>query len=90
MATEQDYWNQMYANACEQEYQIHVNSRERNRPSTLYHPSMLLDGNQWCALYGEDLQAGVAGFGDTPEKAMRDFDENWLNQSPTSIRNNRK
>lgn len=31
------------------------------------------DGNQWCALYGEDLQAGIAGFGNTPFLAMVDL-----------------
>ena len=33
-----------------------------------------VDGDQWCALYGDDLQSGVAGFGDSPELAMQDFD----------------
>lgn len=28
------------------------------------------DGNQWCALIGEDLQSGIAGFGDTPSAAV--------------------
>jgi hypothetical protein len=36
-----------------------------------------MDGDQWCALYGENLQDGVAGFGDTPEKAMYAFDAAW-------------
>jgi len=44
---------------------------------TSYHatlrPRLFIDGNQWCALYGENLQDGVAGFGDTPSKALRDF-----------------
>lgn len=31
------------------------------------------DGDQWCALYGEDLQAGIAGFGNTPFLAMEDL-----------------
>lgn len=31
------------------------------------------DGNQWCALYGEDLQVGIAGFGNTPFLAMADL-----------------
>ena len=31
------------------------------------------DGNKWCALYGEDLQVGIAGFGDTPFMAMVDL-----------------
>jgi hypothetical protein len=28
------------------------------------------DGNQWCALMGEDLQQGIAGFGDTIPEAL--------------------
>ena len=31
--------------------------------------------------YGKDLQAGVAGFGDTPAEAMTDFDVNWNRQT---------
>lgn len=46
----------------------------------LMRPRLFPDGNQWCALYGEDLQEGVAGFGDTPEKACADFDRNWSGQ----------
>jgi len=49
----------------------------RLRPCMLWKPKLSLDGNQWCALYGDNLQSGVAGFGDTPEKAMEDFDKNW-------------
>jgi hypothetical protein len=30
-----------------------------------------LDGNQWCALLGGNLQEGIAGFGDTPAEALR-------------------
>ncbi len=46
-------------------------------PSVLYKPTISVDGNQWCVLYGPDLQNGVAGFGDSPAKAMEDFDRNW-------------
>ena len=51
-------------------------------PSTIYKPKLSVDGDQWCALYGEDLQCGVAGFGDTPALAMADFDLNW-NTAPS-------
>ena len=47
------------------------------RPSVLYRPSIAPDGNQWSALYGENIQEGVAGFGDTPALAMADFDKRW-------------
>ncbi len=50
---------------------------EQQRPSAIYRPAISKDGNQWCALYGEDLQRGVSGFGDTPELAMADFDKHW-------------
>lgn len=32
------------------------------------------DGNQWCVLLGEDLQSGIAGFGDSPALAIADFE----------------
>ena len=37
-----------------------------------------------CGLYGSDLMNGCAGFGDTADLAMRDFDKNWIHQkAPT-------
>lgn len=47
-------------------------------PSVLYRPKLSIDGNQWCALYGQNLHEGVAGFGDSPEAAMDDFNANWV------------
>ena len=29
-----------------------------------------LDGDQWCALLGDDLQEGIAGFGDSPIESL--------------------
>ncbi len=55
---------------------------EMTRPSVLYRPSIQLDGNQYCALLGTDLQVGVAGFGDTPKLAMEAFDKAWLQKAP--------
>ena len=46
-------------------------------PSVIWKPRLFIYGNQWCALYGEDLQSGVAGFGDSPELAVWDFDRAW-------------
>ena len=53
---------------------------EMERPSVVFKPTLYPDGDMWCALYGEDLQSGCAGFGETPAKAMYDFDRNWNNQ----------
>lgn len=53
-------------------------THETTRPSVLYRPAISLDGNKWCALYGDDLVCGVSGFGDSPDAAMRDFDAQWI------------
>lgn len=47
------------------------------RPSVLYRPHLAIDGNKWSALYGDNIQQGVCGFGDSPAEAMADFDAEW-------------
>jgi len=59
--------------------QLYSVASQMERPSVLYRPALSIDGNQWCALYGANLQDGVAGFGDTVADAMRSFDEAWNN-----------
>jgi hypothetical protein len=48
---------------------------------TRMRPAIYPDGDMWCALYGEDLRNGVAGFGATPAAACADFDKNWDTQT---------
>lgn len=36
------------------------------------------DGNIWCVLLGEELMSGVVGFGETPLKAILDFNKNFV------------
>lgn len=43
------------------------------------------DGNQWCVLYGENLQEGIASFGDTPEQAMWRFDEAFASKTGSRV-----
>jgi len=50
---------------------------DQSRPSVLYRPKIAIDGPLWCALYGDNLQEGVAGFGESPAAAMLDFDRAW-------------
>ena len=76
-------WSQVAANAIAHAAEmsrenIRMAAAEHTRPSVLWKPRLSIDGNQWCALYGDDLQNGVAGFGDSPELAMWDFDRNWF------------
>ena len=36
-----------------------------------YNPIKIFpDGDQWCALVGENLQEGICAFGSTPEEAL--------------------
>lgn len=56
-------------------------------PHVLMRPKIFKDGNEWCALYGDNLQDGVAGFGKSPALAMQDFDKNWNAQEATNEQN---
>ena len=57
---------------------------DHQAPSVLYRPRLFLDGDKYCVLLGDDLQSGVAGFGQTAIAAMGDFDRNFYKQeAPT-------
>ena len=58
---------------------------EYQRPSVVFKPALAKDGNMWCALFGENLQEGVAGFGETPAKAMYAFDTAWGSEMGSHI-----
>lgn len=60
-----------------------VNSYDR--PSAIFRPTLSVDGNMYCALYGADLMQGVSGFGETADAAMWDFDKNWRSQKAPSV-----
>jgi hypothetical protein len=57
--------------------EMYITASMAQRPSVQYRPAISIDGNQWCALYGDNLQDGVAGFGDSPVEAMAAFDIEW-------------
>lgn len=59
------------------QYSIQEAASHYTLPHVVYKPRLYPDGDQWCALLGEDLQSGVCGFGDTPAKAMYEFDLAW-------------
>lgn len=64
------------ADMCRAE--IQQAAAEYGRPSAVFRPKLFVDGGRYCALYGEDIHNGCAGFGDTPAKAMADFDVQWF------------
>lgn len=47
------------------------------QPSAIYRPKVYPDGDKWCALYGDNIQDGVCGFGDSPADATHDFNQCW-------------
>jgi len=50
---------------------------QRQQPHVLMRPKISQDGDMWIALYGENLQEGVAGCGKSPYEAMIKFDAAW-------------
>jgi hypothetical protein len=61
----------------DRDLQEHI-AGSHQQPHVLMRPRVFPDGNEWCALYGDNLQDGVAGFGITPQGACDDFDKAWL------------
>lgn len=45
-------------------------------PSAIFKPKLYIDGNKWCAGYGE-MPNGVFGFGYSPQLAMDDFNKSF-------------
>jgi hypothetical protein len=48
-------------------------------------PRLTKDGDMWCALYGDDLQVGIAGFGHNPAAALLAFDMAMCSESGTHV-----
>lgn len=46
-------------------------------------PRLEIDGNQWCCIWGIMPENYIAGFGDSPCKAISDFCRAW--RSPLII-----
>lgn len=83
MTNEEAYWynratedSNYSAHQHQLQIDILVQKQEYNLVATL-NPKIFIDGNQWCVLYGENLVEGIAGFGDTPYKAVLDFNTSF-------------
>ena len=79
-------WDEQHPAIIQNDMIISCNEQKRSeemlRPFILLKPSLSIDGDMWCCLYGENLQEGVAGFGKSPDLASRDFDRAWVEQLP--------
>lgn len=81
--TEQDYWH--FRNSGEAHNRQFTHESEMNRLVqgeelnlvAMLKPKIGIDGNMWFVLYGDNLHDGVAGFGETPYKAILDFNKSF-------------
>jgi hypothetical protein len=48
-------------------------------------PTLKKDGDMWCALHGDNLQVGIAGFGPTPGLALVAFDMAMCGESGSHV-----
>jgi len=63
--------------------EIDSHSKSMTLPHVLFRPALFIDGDMWCALYGENLQSGICGFGKSPQLAINDFDFNFNLEAKT-------
>jgi hypothetical protein len=79
-----DEWSQIAANAIIHAATMGYNqmAQDASLPHVQMRPKLFIDGDQWCALYGENLQDGVAGFGKSPAAACDAFNAAWWEQLP--------
>ena len=56
-------------------------SYELTRPCILYKVIPFKDGNEWCALLGENIQDGICGFGKSPYLALKEFDNAFYKEA---------
>lgn len=59
-----------------EELAILIEKREYNLFSIL-KPKISIDGNSYCVLYGDNLQEGIAGFGETLYLAILNFNKQF-------------
>lgn len=76
---ENEYWSEKLSREQHQQDYVHeaqmnlLVERQEYQKFEMLRPKVSIDGNKWCVLYGENLQDGVAGFGDTLYLAILDF-----------------
>jgi hypothetical protein len=54
-----------------------ANEQAEYNKFAMLKPKLQRDGDQWCVLFGRNLQEGIAGFGSTPHEAIMDWNSQW-------------
>jgi hypothetical protein len=57
---------------------VSINYNNETLPQSAHTlaPLLFKDGNSYCCVLGPDRHAGISGFGDTPVKALWEWDKN--------------
>lgn len=72
---ESDFWNYKIAEA-----DMDCDRAEMKKELAIISElglSPIKDGDQYCFLWGKNLQEGIAGFGDNVRDAVLDFNKNY-------------
>lgn len=58
---------------------VKVNYEDEHIPASAkeFRPAVYQDGDSYCALLGEDPQAGIFGCGATKQEALQDWDKHF-------------
>ena len=48
-------------------------------------PKFSKDGNMYCFLFGDNLQEGIAGFGESPNEAAMNLYNQFVGRNPASL-----
>jgi len=51
----------------------------------ILRPKLYIDRNRWCCLFGDEINGGIAGFGDSPYLAILEWNKSWLNEIDPTI-----
>ena len=68
---------QHYETMCFQEKMFVITEQYEYNLFKMLKPKIFIDGDKYCVLYGENIQEGICGFGESPYKAILDFNREW-------------
>lgn len=80
---ESEYWynrtgrDVMHADRVHEMTMANLITENEYKLFAMLKPKLSKDGDQWCVLYGDNIQVGVAGFGDSPYLAILDFNKSF-------------
>lgn len=68
-----------------QEAMIEVCTGSEFKLFSMLKPTLLQDGDEWCCLFGDNLQVGIVGYGKTPHKAVMAWNAAWHEEAKSLL-----